>query len=179
MLIVCPQCRQQVEKATGAVNRARKLGLPVYCGRECAGLARRNPAKLTGDAAKEAKAAYDRNRRAALGQALLEKKRQAYYDRLARDETKVRAAQKRLRETRKQQHLEYCRRPEYRQKKAGYDQQRRANIFYGPFAESFLTLLDLKNEIASRASRTEIYRQNGTLCKTQRRKREYDKAISG
>lgn len=171
MLITCPQCGCKTEKASGVVNRSRRLGWPVYCGRTCAGLAHRTNKS---DAEKRAaKAEYDRKYRAAGGEELLAKKRSAYRDRLERDPEGLRAAQKSLRTLRRTAHAEYCRQPEYRAKKKTYDRQHRAHRFYGPFADAFLALQDLETEIAVRASRYEIYSQNGTLNKALRRKREY------
>lgn len=173
--IVCEQCGTVAYKASGGVNRSRAKGAPLFCSRACSGLRRRIDRSI--DEKRALKAEYDRQRRAALADTLREKKRAAYYERLARDPDGLRAAQKALRQRRRQHHLEYCRRPEYRAKKRAYDREHRAGKFYGPFAEAFLVLQDLENEIASRATRTEIYRENGTLNKTQTRKRAYEKAI--
>ena len=74
-------------------------------------------------------------------------------------------------------HVEYCRRPEYRASKREYDRKHRAQQDFGPFAEAALILGDLDAEIATRASRYEIYSANGTLNKALRRKREYAKAF--
>ncbi len=171
-LIFCPQCKTSVEKAAGVVNRARAIGSPIYCGRVCAGLARRQPPKSDEQKRRE-KASYDTEYRLKNKAILKAKKAAAYKANPNRERERT------YRQANMHRHVEYCRRPDYRQKKVLYDQQRRAKIFYGPFAQSFLTLLELENEIASRASRNEIYRQNGTQCKSVKRKREYDKAIGG
>lgn len=173
--IVCAHCGATALKATGGVNRSRRLGAPVFCSRACSGARRR--VSRTEVEKKVLKAEYDRQRRADLGEALLSEKRAAYRDRLARDAEKVRAAQRALREKRREAHLEYIRRPEYRAWKQDYDRRHRAIKFFGPFAEAFLVLQDLEREIASRATRTEIYRENGILNKTQKRKRDYEKAV--
>lgn len=173
--IICAQCGATAHKRSGGVNRARKIGAPLFCSRDCSSARRR--LNRTEDEKRALKAGYDRQRRADLADVLREKKRAAYYERLARDPEGLRAAQKSLRQRRRQHHVEYCRRPEYRAKKQVYDREHRAGKFYGPFAESFLVLQDLETEIASRATRTEIYRENGILNKTQTRKRDYEKAI--
>ena len=174
--IICEHCGDECQKESGHVNRSRKNGAPLFCSRDCSGAQRR---LHRGDDEKKAlKAEYDRRRRhGELADELRQKKRDAYYERLARDPQGLRAAQKALRQKRKAAHVEYCRRPEYKAWKQEYDRQHRAGKFYGPFAEAFLILQDLENEIASRAIRYEIYSANGTLNKTQRRKRDYEKAI--
>lgn len=123
------------------------------------------------------KADYDRRRRAELGETLRAEKRAAYHATLATNPEKIRAAQKAYRQANMARHVEYCRRPEYRATKSVYDQRRRDAQNYGPFAEAAGVLRELETEIAGRATRTEIYRENGILNKSLRRKREYEKAI--
>jgi hypothetical protein len=173
MLIVCPQCGKSAEKAAGAVNRSQAQGAPVYCGRACAGEARRK--HLTNEQKVTLKAAYDRRRRDELGEKIRAEKKAAYLRDLAADPTGFRAKQKAFRKQRKAQHAEYCRRPEYRKWKAQYDQKYRSRKEFGPFGEAAIILNDLIFEINSRVSRTEIYRANGTLNKHQTRRREYER----
>lgn len=59
MRIVCAYCGMESDKPASAVNRARKDGLPQYCNRTCAGLARRVPPR-TLQQKRDEKAAYDR-----------------------------------------------------------------------------------------------------------------------
>lgn len=172
----CPQCFFTFQAQVGLINRAKKLGNPLYCGRVCSGLARRKADKLTGDAWKAHKAEYDRARRAALGEKLREEKRRAYHASIERNKDAVRAKQKAHRQKIMARHVEYCRRPEYKEKKREYDRKLRAQV-YGPFADAYLLLQDIQSEIAQRATRQEIYEQNGTVNKTQKRKREYEKAV--
>lgn len=169
MILICPQCRNPTGKPVGTINRAAAIGAPIYCGRACAGLARRKGKTKEQKIAE--KAIYDEQYRAKNAERLKREKAEWY------QRTADREKERQYRQANMQRHVEYCRRPEYREKKLVYDRHRRAKIFYGPFAESFLTLLELEDEIASRASRTEIYRQNGTQCKSVKRKREYEKAI--
>ena len=75
-------------------------------------------------------------------------------------------------------HVEYCRQPAYRAWKAGYDREYRARDF-GDFAAAYLTLLDLQGEIKARATDQEIRTANETLCKSQKRKREYAQNFHG
>lgn len=172
----CPQCNGVFQAEIGLINRALSQNAPLYCSRTCSGLARRKPDKLTGDAFKIAKAEYDRQRRAKLGEELREKKRNAYYAAIERDEALVRQKQKAYRKKIMPRHVEYCRQPEYKAKKRQYDRQLRAQA-YGPFADAYLLLQDIQGEISTCATRQEIYEQNGTINKTQKRKREYEKAV--
>lgn len=41
MDIKCARCGKSAEKQSGGVRRSWRQGAPVYCGRKCAGLARR------------------------------------------------------------------------------------------------------------------------------------------
>ena len=114
------------------------------------------------------KAEYDAKRRIELADHIKTQKA-AYFQRTydpdkARVERKERAAQ----------HAEYCRQPEYRKWKSQYDRKHRANKYFGEFAEASLLLNDIEREINSRASRYEIYLQNGILNKIQQRKRTYE-----
>jgi hypothetical protein len=115
---------------------------------------------------KAAKAEYDRQYRRD-NQEMLKAKKSDYFQRTY---DPIAAAE--VRAKRMPSHVEYCRRPEYRAWKQRYDKQYRANRLYGPFSEAYLTLMDLQDEIDTRASRTEIYRANGTLNKSLKRKRE-------
>jgi hypothetical protein len=76
------------------------------------------------------------------------------------------------------QHVEYCRRPEYKAYKQKYDQQYRAKKIYGEFHESFLILQKIDQEVASRASKYDIALENGTINKAQHRRREYERTHS-
>jgi hypothetical protein len=58
-------------------------------------------------------------------------------------------------------HVEYCRRPEYKEYKSAYDQHRRDRLQFGEFSEVARILRDVDEEIASRATRQEIYQSNG------------------
>jgi len=175
--VICPQCDAKFYRRAGEINRAARIDAPLYCGRACSGLARRKANKLTGEAWRAHKAEYDRMRREKLGAALLAEKRAAYHARVAREGEALRAKQKAYRDANMARHVEYCRRPEYRAAKAAYDRRFRAEKYFGPFAEAFMLLQDVENEIASRASRQEIYAQNGVVNKSLKRKREYEKAI--
>lgn len=170
MRIVCCQCGSEFERATGAFNRAAKIGAPLFCTRGCAGLSRRT--HKTGDQKRAEKSAYDKRRRSELADIIRAKK--AEYHRRTYDP--VVAAVKR--KARMPAHAEYCRRPEYREWKRGYDRQRRATLEYGEFADCFLLMLDIRTEALVQMSDYEIRLSNGTLGKNQKRRRDYERLDS-
>lgn len=164
MKIVCAHCRKTADKPAGAIKRARDAGLRVFCGRRCAGLARRKhktKAQLV-----EEKRLYDAEYRKK-NRALLKAKKAEYFQRTY-DPAKARVERKKN----MARHVEYCRRPEYRVWKKGYDRRYRSNRLYGPFADAAMLAVDLKREIMSRSTDYEIRKANGTLNKTQARRRE-------
>lgn len=168
--IVCAYCGNRALKATGSVNRSLRKGAHIYCNRECAGKDRRIFKTKAQKMAE--KAAYDAEyRRKNL--ARLKAEKAAWYQRTA-DREREREYRKRT----MPRHVEYCRRPEYKAWKREYDRRYRA-AEYGPFADAFLVLQDLEAEIAQRASRYEIYTENGLINKSVRRKREYEQVVSG
>lgn len=167
MLFSCPQCRCYGDKPASALNRAARRGVPIYCGRECAGIARRKPAKSL-EQRKAEKSAYDAQRRINIADRLRAEKR-AYH---IRTYNPAKAAIERR--NRMPKHVEYCRRPEYRQWKREYDRQYRARE-YGEFADCYLLVLDIRNECLSQQSDYEIRMSKGTFGKWQQRRRDYDR----
>lgn len=164
MRIVCRHCKKAVDKPAGAVTRARAIGAPLYCGRRCAGLARRT--HKTKAQKRAEKAAYDRIYRAK-NLASIKAKKAAHFKRTY---DPVAAAVERKKNM--PRHVAYCRRPEYRAKKSIYDKQHRAKKWFGPFAEVAILTTDLNREIKERASNYEIRRQNKTGNKAQERDRQ-------
>ncbi len=166
----CAQCGTVGQQEAGAVNRAHRRGMRLFCSRRCNGLARR--VNKSNEQKKEEKRIYDAAYRVK-NFAVLKVKKAAWYQATA-DREKERAHRK----ANMARHVEYCRQPEYRAKKIDYDRRRRASAF-GEYAECHLLLLDLSKECLSRMSRYEIALANGTLSKSRQRRREYEKLISG
>lgn len=166
IIITCAHCGERKAKASGAVNRAKREGRPMFCNRKCFGLSRRQEPRSDVEK-KRLKAEYDRDYRAR-NAALLKIKKAKYFHETYNPEI-ARIDRKR----RSKQHAEYCRRPEYKEWKRGYDRKYRAKKLYGPFAQAALLLADLDREILSRSSRYEVSYGNGTLNKSQNRKRSY------
>lgn len=170
MKIICHQCGLQTEKRTGEVNRALNAGLKLFCSKVCFGLSRRNG--KTAKQKKAEKAAYDQEYRKRDPEALKAKKA-AYYQ---RTHDPIREAE--IRKGRMPRHIEYCRRPEYREWKKTYDRQYRAVKHYGDYAECFLLVMDIREECLSRMSDYEIRLSNGTLNKSTQRKRDNERSYS-
>lgn len=166
----CPQCATQFQAAQSHVNRAARCGSPVYCGRVCAGIARRK--NKTAEQKRKEKADYDNARRIALADKI--KAEKAEYHRRTYDPEKAAIERKR----RMPKHVEYCRRPEYRAKKAEYDREYRAKVEFGEFWEAAIIALDIRRTCLELSDDTEIRRVSGTLNKHQNRRRHYDRTHS-
>lgn len=166
-MVICAACGLETEKETSAINCAKRKGLNLYCDKKCAGIGRRKNKTLAQK--KEEKRLYDIDYRERNKQLLKDKK--ADYFKRTYDPVKAAIDRKKTMD----RHIQYCRRPEYKQYKKHYDRWRRANQLYGEFWESFLALQDVESEVFDRASRYEIYLANGTLNKSLRRKREYER----
>jgi hypothetical protein len=160
----CPQCATQFDASVSAINHAARINAPLYCGRACAGLARRKP--RTEIERKAAKRVYDAQRRINLADRIKAEKA-AYFKRTY---DHIVAAQKRKK--RMPRHVEYCRAPEYKAKKAAYDQRKKFERF-GLFAEAAQILAELDQEVKARATRYEIYVANERFTRSaQQRRRE-------
>ena len=164
----CAHCGGVFYPRTGHANRADKLGAPLYCGRACAGLARRLLVPKTPEQKRAEKAAYDREYRDRIGEKLAAKKR-AWYE---ANRPQVLAQMTEYRKKRMPQHVEYCRRPEYRAYKHEYDRKRN-EAEYAEWAETWRLLMDLEKEIRSQATAYERRVANGYYTRNaQKRRRE-------
>ena len=104
---------------------------------------------------KKEKAAYDREYRAK-NRALLKAKKAAYFQRTY---DPVKAAEERKKKM--PQHIEYCRRPEYKAKKKLYDHNRMRGRYDGEWLEVALLLYELQKEIRRQEpDRENRYRQS-------------------
>ena len=166
----CALCGSPFSVARGQHNRAVARGAREFCGRTCAGIARRSDASKPERIA--AKAVYDAAYRAERTDKI--KARKAAIHKATYDPASAAV----VRKARSAHHAEYCRRPEYVEWKAAYDRQYRAQNEYGEFAECFLLTMDIRDECLTQATDTEIRRQAGTLNKSQQRKREHDGSYS-
>lgn len=151
---ICPQCGAEFTVGTGEFNRAQKTMSPLYCGRKCAGLSRRLKNPPTDTERKAAKAEYDREYREKNRERLRAIKAERFQRWYADPENKEKARAERA--AKMEQHVEYCRRPEYRAWKKVYDRAYLAKKRYGEYAEVALTLRDLQREVRDQAAE-EVY----------------------
>lgn len=165
--IICPECSRRAWKQVGAINRASKIKAPLYCGRACAGIGRRKNKSVAQKKAE--KAAYDEAYRVKNFDRLKAQKAAHFKRTYDPEKNKLRV------KLRMPQHIEYCRRPEYREQKRRYDRAHKAQKHYGPWWQAAMVLLDLQAEVASRMTRYEIYQQNGLLNKSTSRRRDYER----
>ena len=137
----------------GAYNRAMKINSPLYCSQKRCGIARRKSDKEK----KRLKAEYDKNRRTEKAEELRAQKKAAYALWGPQHRDKERENRKRN----MPKHIEYCRQPEYKEKKKDYDRKVRV-AQYGEFAESYELLEELVKEIKRQMpDRFERYAQSG------------------
>jgi len=153
--VKCSYCRKVFWQAAGAYNLAERIGSPHYCTKKCFGLARRK--NRSDKEKKRLKAEYDKKRRTELAEELRAKKKAAY----AIWGPRHREEERKKRKERMPLHVEYCRQPEYKIYKSEYDKKRKLSRF-GPFAEAYKVLEELKREIKKQMpDRFERYAQSG------------------
>lgn len=158
MKVICSYCQQETDKPKGEVNRAQAKGANLFCSQKCCGDSKRKG--LTDAEKKEAKRIYDEKRRIDKAEILRAKKAE-YYAR-----TKDREKEREIRKKRMPAHVEYCRRPEYKAKKAEYDREHLAKKKYGEYWESALLIRDIESQYDQR----EVRENNNLHNKSQKRK---------
>ncbi len=175
MKLVCCYCHKEFtvkENNVGQRKKSIRLGLPIYCGRECAGLGRRT--KETPEEMKVYKQWYDLFIRASMTDDERDLSRlQAavlfHLDYAAKPEKYRQERQRKM-----PAHVEYCRQPEYKKYKKSYDESYRAKKNFGGYWECAIILKNIDNEIDYRESK----RQNKIYNKsTSKRKRSWQKQL--
>lgn len=151
----------------GRVVRAYEGNAPLYCNMTCTGLARRTVITKAKKVAN--KRLYDMEYRVK-NRERLKLEKAAHYKATADREKEREYRKKNMR-----RHVEYCRQPVYKAKKAKYDKKHRYEKLYGKFAEAAAVLHQLEVEIRQRVDKYEIYSLNGTLNKKLKRRREYER----
>ncbi len=167
MKMICVYCGKESERMVGHINRAKKLGAPIFCNKTCFGLNRRLHKSKEQKVAE--KRLYDMKYRKKNREEIKVKKAE-YYQR-THDPVKEAKARK----SRMHLHVEYCRQPEYKEWKKSYDRAYLARKSAGEFWESKMLLLQLKEEIDSKMDRYERSIEKGYYNKAQHRRREYEK----
>ncbi len=160
---ICPHCQKEFEVYVAYLNKANSIGAPRYCSKACSGLARRKG--ITPEQFKANKAAYDKEYRLREGQK--EKHRASW----KKNYNPVKAAE--YRKKRMPIHVEYCRQPEYKEKKIVYDREHRAKKLYGEHWESAILIEQINNKLIQMADKADLRQIQGTNSKSQRRKRQW------
>lgn len=160
MKIICPYCKQEADKPTGHVNRARSIGAPCYCSKLCSGLARK--IERSDEEKKRIKAEYDIKYRAKNIVKITKRKKAFFKKDYAENPEKYRQ----WRKNKQPKHNEYCRRPEYKAWKKQYDQVFRLKKSYKDFWEPAQVLLNLEKELDSKQIKIDL----GIINKSQKRK---------
>lgn len=113
---ICYWCGKPVWKEAGAINRAKKEGMNLFCNKRCFGMDRRkNKSK---DQKVSEKRIYDQRYRAK-NIAIIKARKAAYY--AANHDREKEAA---WRKANMRKHIEYCRTPRYKKWKLEYDKRR-------------------------------------------------------
>jgi hypothetical protein len=175
MKLICCYCSNEfivLPNNIGQRNNSIRLGLPIYCNRTCAGLGRRGDETL--EEKRQIKTWYDLFLRISMteDEKIFESFSRCVYFLI--DYKQNPNKYKKWRNKRMPKHVEYCRQPEYKEYKKGYDEQYRAKKHFGSYWESAIILKNLDNEIDYRESKrhNKIYNKS-----TTKRKRAWQKQL--
>ena len=169
MRVICSICNKPVDQPVGAINRALRKGAPLYCSKACFSIARRK--NKTREQLKEQKRLYDQEYRAKNKDRLKIKKAAAYKADPPRERERA------YRQAHMKRHVAYCRNPSYVAWKKKYDRAYRCKKSFGGYWEAASILLEIEDEIDSRATDYNIRCANGTLNKKLERGRSYERTI--
>lgn len=145
MKIKCHQCGIEVEKFTGHVNRALKMGNNVYCGRKCEGIGRQKG--YTNEDRKKIKHDYDQKRKGLDWMPLYNAF--CFHLDYAANPEKYRE----IRRKKYPKHLLYLKSSKYRNYKKQYDHVYHAKNKYGAFWEAAILVENIEQLIDKDQSR--------------------------
>lgn len=171
--IKCDSCGNISPREAGHVNRAKKLGKRIFCGRKCSGLGRRK--NLTEKEKKEIKRLYDKGYRAKNIERLTAFKAE-YFQRTYDPE---KASIERARIKKERPHIEAKRRAymatsKYKKQKKKYDRPFRLKKKYGEdWGGCMVLALEIRDECLEQMPAYEIRIQAGTYNKSIKRRRDY------
>jgi len=163
--VTCEHCALKVYKRIGCYNRAKNLKAKLYCSQSCAGKAKQK--HLTIEQKKEIKRLYDIQYRQKNIEKLKKAKKEYFFKDYHSNPEKYRERRK----LRAKEHAEYCRQPAYKEKKHTYDRARYAKNEFGPFWESHVLMMGIREACLEKMSRYEIMLKNKTLNKALQRSR--------
>lgn len=171
----CTHCGETFERRREHAERTlAKTGGRIYCTMKCHGASRR--VHRSDEEKKRRKAEYDRQYRAKNLESIKAKKRAHYlanHDRFMAMWAE-RRADPAYREAHAAYKREYQARPGWKEHKRQYDRRSRAVRLHGEeWAEAYLALLELNEEVNERIDRSDLYVQRGYYNKAQGRRREH------
>lgn len=168
MEICCAYCGNKSDKPIGAVKRAKKAGLNIYCGKICSGLGRRK--NISVKEKKWLKKQYDIKYRELNAERIKKSKSEYFKKDYKNNPEKYRI----IRKKKQQKHNEYCRQPEYKKWKSDYDKKYRAKKNFGDFWECFLIIKEIEKEY----NQQEVRQINNLHNKAQKRKKTWQQKTS-
>jgi len=163
--IICDFCKLPWLKANGHINRAKKVGAPLYCCLECGYMARTSNLDL--EQKRVNKRSYDVGYRSKNLEKL--KARKAAYYKKTRDPEKE--SLKRKTPEYKEYRRQYLSTAKYKNYKHKYDRVHRCKKEYGEYWEAASICIDIDIEVKARKSSYQIRLENKTLNKTLQRSR--------
>ena len=172
-------CLRTFDKPRNYYSRTEVRGGGHYCGKPCSQTARRvfGP-EMSDDMKRARKATYDREYQSKNRDRLRAEKRAYYQANKAQLYAKHSARMKSdpvYRNKYKAAQARCQARPEWKARKAKYDRRYRAEREYGEWADAYLTLLDLDEEVeAAEPSFVALAIAKGNLNKKQTRRREWE-----
>jgi len=176
--IKCDYCGNISPREAGHVNRAKKLGKRIFCGRKCSGLGRRD--NRTEKEKKEIKRLYDKGYRAKNIERLAIFK--ADYFQRTYDPKKASIERAKIKKERpyiEAKRRAYMATPGYRAQKKEYDRPYRLKKKYGEdWGECMVLAIEIREECLKQMPAHEIRIQAGTYNKSIKRRRDYARTHS-
>lgn len=166
MIVKCAYCSKDKELFTSQYNRALSRGNKIYCNKKCSGLGRRDNRSI--EEKKKEKAIYDKEYRIRTNKS--KKQLEKYHKELKENPEKIRAIQKKHRESQKLSgyRKKYISSERYKKYKHEYDVKRQAKKSVpDEFVESLFLLRELEAALRNSNIRDETTIRN----KCQKRKK--------
>lgn len=161
----CSFCGKKTNKSIGHINRAKKIGLKIYCNRKCFGLSKRKNKSI--DQKKREKAEYDKKYREKNKELLKQKKAEYFKKHYAENPESYRERRKK----KYKKHLEYLSTEKYKLWKKEYDKNHRAKIKYGDYWECSILLNEIGSIVPSKKTKYDL----GLINKSTKRKEAYER----
>jgi len=178
VIITCSACGGQKEKERGQVNRTLRSGGRLYCGLACAGVGKR--VVRSAAAQKAIKRLYDLEYNRKNSDVRCKQRAEWFQKTYDPEKAKIeRETKKKEKPELEAKRREYMKSKQYRGQKKKYDRRYRAYKTYGKaWGECMALTLDIRDECLTRMSDYQIRKANGTLSKSQQRRKDYERLNS-